>query len=473
MTDSLVRTKRFAGALDWVLISLLVVEGLLFLSDQYDCFAFNRHKGWTVLIAVAIVAGASLLMGLWAAVTWTMSRWIKLRPFQFGLRSGMLVVGVVGLVCGWLGSSLRQARQQAEICAAIREAGGGVSHEDYWQVLEMPKWLTDSLGVDFFSNVSEASALNDVQVLQILHHFPEIEGLQLDGWVANDAESTGTMDVSLSGTVLRQIQKFPRLKRLSLDVDACPASEILAANFPDTLEELSLDGESLDDTLLAKFCKLPNLQQLHISLDVWSFSSGGLNRPTIGITDSGLQHLSGLAKLRELSIQHSQIDGSGFQHLSELANLETLDISYNKIAEENLKHLQRLRSLKRLNLNFNDVDDAGMAHVAQLSNLESLSLQGAEATSKGYLHLKKLKRLKSLEMWFKGLDTPDPDLVAAIAALEQLQHLEVWAMEMDDVWPQFRSLKQLKTLRFGPSSINSAGIKTLKDALPNCDIRQY
>ena len=37
-------------------IGLLVVEGLLWLSERFQWFGFNHHKGWTVLVAVALSA---------------------------------------------------------------------------------------------------------------------------------------------------------------------------------------------------------------------------------------------------------------------------------------------------------------------------------------------------------------------------------------------------------------------------------
>ena len=50
---------------DRVVLGLLAVEGVLLLSEWFGWFAFNRHKGYTVLIAVAAVAGAMLLVLLW------------------------------------------------------------------------------------------------------------------------------------------------------------------------------------------------------------------------------------------------------------------------------------------------------------------------------------------------------------------------------------------------------------------------
>ena len=38
-----------------LLVFLLVVEGILLLSERWGWFPFNQHKGYTVLIAVAAV----------------------------------------------------------------------------------------------------------------------------------------------------------------------------------------------------------------------------------------------------------------------------------------------------------------------------------------------------------------------------------------------------------------------------------
>ena len=49
----------------WLIFGLLVVEGLLWLSERYRWFWFNERKGWTVLIAVAVVGGRILIMLIW------------------------------------------------------------------------------------------------------------------------------------------------------------------------------------------------------------------------------------------------------------------------------------------------------------------------------------------------------------------------------------------------------------------------
>ena len=67
---------------DRAVLGLLAVEGFLLLSEWFEWFPFNRHKGYTVVIAVAVVAAAILLMMFWflAALLF------RLR-FQFSIRA--------------------------------------------------------------------------------------------------------------------------------------------------------------------------------------------------------------------------------------------------------------------------------------------------------------------------------------------------------------------------------------------------
>lgn len=497
MSDTKTATKRFAITLDRVLVGLLLVEGLLFLSDQYDWFAFNQRKGWTVLIAVVVVGGVLLLMSLWAAISWMVSRWIKIRPFQFGLRSGLLLVAVVGSACGWLGAALRQARQQAEICEEIRNVGGGVCHREFDDMVKVPEWLKKAIGIDFFADVEKASAVNDEGILQIAR-LSQLEDLFLDSSVVFDESMTHMLPTGInsafSTTGLSQIQTFTELKRFHLSVGDLSARDLLAVHLPETLEELTLAGDNLDDLILERIGKLPELRALQLDLaDPRWPSLHPPNRRTIDVTDGGLRHLAGLAKLRELklintdltdealvhlqglrelrelSLQAARIEGTGLAHLQALPNLESLDISYNRIEEENLRYLRTIPSLKRLDLT--DVHDAGLTHISQIQQLESLRAWGMKATATGVSQLKQLRSLKTVDL---GPVWQNRELTKGVSELDQIVHLELYGDDMtDDMWSDLHPLKQLKTLQTGLTNMASPAIQALKKALPNCDVRPF
>jgi beta-lactamase regulating signal transducer with metallopeptidase domain len=60
---------------DRLILALLAVEGFLLLSERFHWFAFNQHKGYTVLIALASVGVAMLLMLAWFGVA-LLFRWL-------------------------------------------------------------------------------------------------------------------------------------------------------------------------------------------------------------------------------------------------------------------------------------------------------------------------------------------------------------------------------------------------------------
>ena len=89
------------------MVGLLTIEGFLLLSEQFGWFAFNRHQGWTVLIALSAVGATLLFLSLWFAAALT-HRW----RFQYSLRSLFLIVVAVAVGCSWMATEMQQARRK-------------------------------------------------------------------------------------------------------------------------------------------------------------------------------------------------------------------------------------------------------------------------------------------------------------------------------------------------------------------------
>ncbi len=195
MTDP--TRRRFSPAPAWLIYGLLVAEGLLWFSERFQWFSFNEKKGWTVLIAVAIVGGAIILMLGWFVAALVL-RW----RFQFGIRSLLVLTVVIAVLCSWLAVEMKKAREQREVADEITKLGrlGGAVQYD-WQVGaghtfkafhhgEIPEWLLRLLGVDFFSTVvavdSTDTPLTDVE-LKHLAGLTELVGLWLDYTQITDA----------------------------------------------------------------------------------------------------------------------------------------------------------------------------------------------------------------------------------------------------------------------------------------------
>ena len=178
---------------DRVVLGLLAVEGFLLFSEWFEWFAINRHKGYTVVIAVAVVAAAILLMMFWflAALLF------RLR-FQFSIRTLLALPLVVAVLCGWLATEMKQARKQREAAEELRKAGGDVLYSYQLDpsgtqtpsaIPPEPSWLRALLGDDFFANVPCAAfdELSGDAGLEHLRPFTHLQVLYLNNTKVTDA----------------------------------------------------------------------------------------------------------------------------------------------------------------------------------------------------------------------------------------------------------------------------------------------
>jgi hypothetical protein len=93
MTDAAPKPRWFRLTPDRLVIGLLVVEGLLWLSERFEWFP----KGYAVLLVVAVVAVTILLMSLWFVIALVVRS-----HFQFSIRSLLVLTVAVAIPCSWL-----------------------------------------------------------------------------------------------------------------------------------------------------------------------------------------------------------------------------------------------------------------------------------------------------------------------------------------------------------------------------------
>ncbi|MGO8691915.1 MAG: hypothetical protein ACLQLG_20025 [Thermoguttaceae bacterium] len=258
---------------DRVVLGLLAVEGVLLLSEWFGWFAFNQHKGYTVLIAVAAVAGAMLLVLLWflAALVF------RLR-FQFSILSLLVLAVVVAIPCSWLETEMKKAKEQREAVEWFEKGGRHILYDYQFDLSGKwvrgaappgPHWLRELLGDGLLVNVRcvefpHTSGVCDAE-LQRLHDFSELQGLDF------------TQHPKFGDAELRQLNGLARLRWLSLY------------------------GTGVTDTGLKCLKGLTRLQTLLL---------GGTN-----VTDAGLEYLKGLTKLEMLDLSRTQVTDAGVRDL--------------------------------------------------------------------------------------------------------------------------------------------------------------
>ncbi len=204
---------------------LLLSVVILYLSDQYDWFAFNKQKGWTVLIAIAFVAAGLMFLAAWAAVAYLVGR-----KAQVGLATLLFTIGVIALPLAWLAREVQQARQLSDDVKRLEQAGGKVEFAYYSLKTRnnvcsygtTPAWLRKVLGDEFFGEDCAVTFDGPVD-FAILREFKQLrEVITKDKTVKDEdlaelsnlsqLESIYISSSEITDTALPKLLKMPVLK---------------------------------------------------------------------------------------------------------------------------------------------------------------------------------------------------------------------------------------------------------------------
>ncbi len=326
-----------------LVIGLLLVECLLWLSERFQWFAFNQHKGWTVLFGVVGVGLAVLLMLLWFIIA-LLSR---LR-FQFSIRSLFVLTVAVAVPFSWLAVEMKAAREQKDAVEEIEKLGGQVGSS---QPSERAS-LRGLLGDDLFRQVDLVTLIATPVTDADLEHLKGLSQLQ---WL-----NLGSTQVTDAG--LAHIAGLTQLR------------------------ELYLQSTQITDAGLAQLAGLTQLRVLY------------LNDTHIG--DAGLAHLAGLTRLEDLTLNNTQITDAGLAYFAGLSQLQYLHLNNTQIRDAGLAHVARLPRLRLLSLDGTQLTDAGLVEIAGLWRLNILGLRNTQITDAGLAHLVGLTQVQVL--WLKN-----------------------------------------------------------------------
>ena len=122
-----------------------------------------------------------------------------------------------------------------------------------------------------------------------------------------------------------------------------------------------------------------------------------------------------------------------------------INLNQKKVRDAQLEALKPLKSLSELHLESSYLTDVGMAHLQDFKELQELDLhKSLYITDKGLESLKYLPRLSKLELSYTRISD------------KGVEHLS--------------ALKSLKTLHLTGTLVTAEGLKTLKAALPRCEV---
>jgi hypothetical protein len=229
--DAAPRSPRwYAPSMAKFLAAILVLQGVLYLSDHTNWFWFNRHQGFTVLIAVAVTATLLLLVLAWVVV----GRLFGAKT-QFSLAVLLLMVPVMGIPCGWLAREIEQARKRRDILASVNISLQARIEKMIREIeassqprSPLLQWLRSKLGNEFFEELTELSldAATDEE-LERVSQLTELRGLSIVTGSVTDAglkhlppltnlESLTLGDCPVTDKGVQVLKGLPKLKSLSL-----------------------------------------------------------------------------------------------------------------------------------------------------------------------------------------------------------------------------------------------------------------
>ena len=322
--------KRNASS--YFLAALLSIEVLLLASEQFQWFAFNERKGWTVSIAVGVVCACMLPFCLRLVVLFA---WRA--KCQISVVSLLLFVAVLAIPFAWLNHSLLAARRQTDAIVALGQCGAQlwlgppnncryVDGKRFYPTIPCPRrectppaweWMRDLLGDDFFVGVA---------------------------FVTVYAPSFGD----------RGMQHIQCLTGI---------------------HKLELGGTCVTDHGLKCLAKQ---RELHV-----------LSLTYTKVTDVGLAHLGRLRSLSELCLGGTAISDAGLAELADLPALEYLDLEWTPVGDEGMHQVGRMKALKRLVLTNTRVTDAGLDRLSALKNLGELEIYDTRITADGIARFQK------------------------------------------------------------------------------------
>jgi hypothetical protein len=279
-----------------LLIILIVLEGILLLSQWFCWLPFNQHKGWTVLVAIAAVGVTMFLMFLW----WLLALCLHWR-FQFSLRSLLALAIVVAIPFSWLAVETKRARKQRVAVKEIENRGGSVRYDDLMTGMEhpplpVPLWLQRLLGSDFFEDAMQVSFWNTPATDADLEALEELPGLECLYLVYRD--NTRVTDAGME-----HLKGLTQLRDLSLCNTRVTDAGLTCLRGLTKLESLVLATPHVTDVGLAFVAELPRLQELELG--------------NTHVTDAGLEHLKGLAQLTSLYLSGTRVTDKGVENLQQ------------------------------------------------------------------------------------------------------------------------------------------------------------
>jgi Leucine-rich repeat (LRR) protein len=270
---------------------------------------------------------------------------------------------------------------------------------------------------------------------------------------------------------------------------------------------VDLHASWVTDTDLRKLLQLPSLSYLDLSLT--RITDQGMlelkNAPGIVdlnlyfaeyVTDEGLAAIKDWKKLKRLNLHGTKVSDTTLEHISGIATLEALNVGSAMITDVGIERLVSLPNLKELTMGGNELGDAGLQALRQIPALTYLDLSGRQGTDSNIwaisisdvgldavLTLKELRELRfgctSKGIGIEGarfatVSTMDVSVrwLERMKALPKLERLKLQGCSRvdDEAVRALIALPNLREVDLKGTSVTEKGIAALRAAKPKTQI---
>jgi Leucine-rich repeat (LRR) protein len=283
------------------------------------------------------------------------------------------------------------------------------------------------------------------------------------GLLADVDDAGNVVSITAGGVVtdelLAQLAKLPRLRDLTIETtkDVTEAGLKHLAKMSE-LEKLSLssvnvEGRGLGDEAIRAVTGLKRLRDLSLR--------------ECGTTDAGVRLLEGMQQLTRLELrQEGHLTDMALDSIGKLTGLKHLDLSsyvgteaygWMRFGAEGIRRLTALKTLEELHL----VGHAVPSDALVFDRLTSLSLGGPSIDDACAVRIANCRDLRSLSLTYTAIGDAGMQHLAALAELIRLQ-LDSHVVT-DDGIANLKALKKLQHLSLRASQVTDASIAHLTE----------
>ena len=255
----------------------------------------------------------------------------------------------------------------------------------------------------------------------------------------------GTYNVAAANDAIpKDVQEaIDRIKELNGQHVLTPENTIKTITFT--------DGSGLGTDDFDLFAKQSDLESLSIS---------GYR----GLNDTTVAKLTGLKKLKTLSLTNSGISNAAIKTIVEsFPNLVNLDVSSNsRLTDAAAREIAKLQQLETLGLLFCDFSEFGILNIAKLPKLRALDIRANMKIGDGGMEaLAKIPTLRSLKHRSPAVSDAG---IRALTAAKALDNLEIQDFQITGQSGQsIRQMEKLNSLIiFRCDGFDSEGVLALK-----------